>query len=197
MKHVFLLAAVLLALLACNDEPNCPDCLNGGVCNDGSCDCPEGFTGDSCQTEKVPLSVTIDYVQLLEYSDTCTCYNPPNYTITLWDEDDASYADVEFFMVSAQTALTLYDSDVVLNVDPHTGTQWDTNIKLFDYEYNPGVYITFTDNDGSGGQILEGPPVYNTLFPLVVPGEKFPSERVYTLNNGVKVKLGLIYQFAP
>lgn len=34
MKHVFLLAVVLLALFACKDEPNCVDCINGGVCVD-------------------------------------------------------------------------------------------------------------------------------------------------------------------
>lgn len=27
------------------------ECLNGGVCTDGTCDCPEGFTGEDCGTE--------------------------------------------------------------------------------------------------------------------------------------------------
>ncbi len=26
------------------------NCLNGGVCNNGLCDCPTGFEGDSCET---------------------------------------------------------------------------------------------------------------------------------------------------
>ncbi len=31
-------------------------CMNGGVCKDGKCDCPDGFEGDRCQTSKrVPV----------------------------------------------------------------------------------------------------------------------------------------------
>jgi hypothetical protein len=27
-------------------------CLNGGVCDDGKCECPEGFEGDGCEIDK-------------------------------------------------------------------------------------------------------------------------------------------------
>ncbi len=43
-----LMMAVLFASSCSNP---CEDviCLNGGVCDDGTCICPEGFTGDNCQ----------------------------------------------------------------------------------------------------------------------------------------------------
>lgn len=44
---IFLLTSFFLS--SCN---NCADvnCLNGGECNDGTCICPDGFTGEYCET---------------------------------------------------------------------------------------------------------------------------------------------------
>lgn len=57
MKHVALivLAGTLLFLSpACEivflEDCETLDCLNGGVCVDGTCDCPEGFSGPRCET---------------------------------------------------------------------------------------------------------------------------------------------------
>lgn len=37
-----------------NDAHPCDrvECLNGGVCHDGTCDCPDGYSGRSCQTKE-------------------------------------------------------------------------------------------------------------------------------------------------
>ncbi|MGB3546998.1 MAG: CARDB domain-containing protein [Saprospiraceae bacterium] len=35
------------------------ECLNGGVCHDGTCDCPTGYTGRSCQTKEEIAEVGI------------------------------------------------------------------------------------------------------------------------------------------
>ncbi len=48
---IFVTAIILSAVLsACN---KCKDtvCLNGGECSDGTCICPDGFTGVNCQTK--------------------------------------------------------------------------------------------------------------------------------------------------
>lgn len=45
---------------SCSDEPEFIDpcegvvCLNGGVCNDGTCDCPDGYYGVNCENEVDP-----------------------------------------------------------------------------------------------------------------------------------------------
>lgn len=45
------LVTVLLTFAACQQDP-CEEvsCQNGGVCMEGTCDCPEGFTGDQCES---------------------------------------------------------------------------------------------------------------------------------------------------
>lgn len=44
---------VLLAFSSCdnNNEDNCNNliCQNGGICEDGACNCPTGFGGDNCE----------------------------------------------------------------------------------------------------------------------------------------------------
>lgn len=39
----------LIFALSCSDPCKNVDCKNGGVCNDGSCDCPPGYSGAQCE----------------------------------------------------------------------------------------------------------------------------------------------------
>ena len=51
MKRSFVVSLFLLALLAaCYPDYPCEGirCYNGGICLDGSCECPYGWGGDSC-----------------------------------------------------------------------------------------------------------------------------------------------------
>lgn len=50
----FCLFWLLVSLAACKDEPCVTECKNGGVCKSGICDCPDGYTGTSCQTKINP-----------------------------------------------------------------------------------------------------------------------------------------------
>ena len=53
MKHLylFLLLPMLVFATSCRHK-TCVDvvCLHNGYCNAGVCDCPEGLTGDNCET---------------------------------------------------------------------------------------------------------------------------------------------------
>lgn len=49
MKKIISLSLLIMLLGACAKDP-CTgvECLNEGICVDGSCDCPEGFIGPDC-----------------------------------------------------------------------------------------------------------------------------------------------------
>jgi len=68
MKNVFLIlfSAVLVgAISSCNSDSGSESCdtvvcQNGGTCDDGTCECPTGFTGEFCQTVDNSGPITIN-----------------------------------------------------------------------------------------------------------------------------------------
>ncbi len=53
LKSTLLLLAVLCTVLntqSCKDECDKVVCQNGGTCNDGTCECPDGYTGTNCES---------------------------------------------------------------------------------------------------------------------------------------------------
>jgi len=48
---VFLIS-ILFAGCTATDKCDGVNCLNGGICNDGSCTCPNGYDGEFCQDEE-------------------------------------------------------------------------------------------------------------------------------------------------
>lgn len=54
MKKVYqliLAVTTIVVMNACNQTESCDDvnCLNGGICFEGDCECPEGFSGPNCE----------------------------------------------------------------------------------------------------------------------------------------------------
>lgn len=79
MKRILFISSIIaLAFAGCEKDP-CKDvsCLNDGICVDGSCLCPEGFSGEYCQT-----SEPCNGVNCLN-GGTCvdgSCICPPGFT---------------------------------------------------------------------------------------------------------------------
>lgn len=53
MKNLFTHVIAVFAVMQLTSCNECKDvtCLNGGVCEDGTCECPAGFSGSSCEVE--------------------------------------------------------------------------------------------------------------------------------------------------
>ena len=50
--NIVILFVGLFLVTSCNEDPcDAVVCYNGGVCINGNCDCPPGFTGSSCENE--------------------------------------------------------------------------------------------------------------------------------------------------
>jgi len=74
MKPIQFMVALMLAffsITSCQEDP-CDNllCVNGGICNEGKCDCPEGFGGSNCNEHLAPLSMRISFVTLTRYPAT-------------------------------------------------------------------------------------------------------------------------------
>jgi hypothetical protein len=84
MKNILFIAFACFSLLLSNgckkkkSEPTvdpCANtvCLNGGTCNDGSCNCPPGYTGADCGTQIDPCAGTTCLNGGTCITGTCTC----------------------------------------------------------------------------------------------------------------------------
>ncbi|HZV68506.1 MAG TPA: calcium-binding EGF-like domain-containing protein [Saprospiraceae bacterium] len=83
MQFLFVLLPLsVLSLFSCSERSVCDDvmCENGGICLDGTCDCPVGFTGVHCQERATP-----DYIRITTLTVTRFPELKDNST---WDASD-------------------------------------------------------------------------------------------------------------
>ena len=64
---------------SCEDDP-CKDvtCQNGGVCVDGTCDCPDGYSGTSCE-----VADSDQFLGTYTVVENCGLSGIDNYSITI------------------------------------------------------------------------------------------------------------------
>jgi hypothetical protein len=83
LLHLSLCALLLLFFVSCEKADPCESktCLNGGTCNDGTCQCTERWTGEDCGAQKTPTLLKVSKIQLLKYPE-------KNANGTNWDAAD-------------------------------------------------------------------------------------------------------------
>lgn len=75
MKIISIIISTCLTLLLA--VGCCPECQNGGICNNGTCDCPPGYSGSLCQNYNPCYNVTCQNGGVCN-NGKCNC--PPGYS---------------------------------------------------------------------------------------------------------------------
>jgi len=113
----------MTSISSCNSDgaDSCDDivCQHGGACDDGTCDCPPGFTGEFCETvDNDPNNITIN--STVQFSGTV---------------DGTAYG-----FVAGQGSLQPYTG---------SAGYWGTNGELSQRQYTGGVTDFFTNKFAS------------------------------------------------
>jgi hypothetical protein len=112
---ILLIFATTLTMSCTKEDTKCDGivCQNGGVCNDGTCDCAAGFTGTNCEIELEPLNVIINQIIV-------TRFPPTKDNGETWDNSGGK-ADLRGFLFS--TAGEVFRSGEVDNVNHNARTK--------------------------------------------------------------------------
>jgi hypothetical protein len=74
MKKIWFLASLSLLIInySCSKKDPCEDivCKNGGTCESGTCKCPTGYEGATCETESLPKSIKVSGIKITKWPAT-------------------------------------------------------------------------------------------------------------------------------
>lgn len=188
MKYsLFTLLLVVFLAAGCDKDSSDPcegvTCLNGGVCLDGSCDCPDGYTGTNCTTELVPTTIFVE-------SLTVTRFPAVDDSGGQWDSAPF-FENPDLKLVIQRNGTTFYESSQVFD-DATSGLNYvfsNLNIQLT----NPSVStyaLLLVDDDTSTDEFMGG---FEGVF--WATGSGFPLERTLDVNTNVAFDLKLRYAF--
>jgi hypothetical protein len=149
----------LLILSGCQkDSCTTRGCENGGVCINGTCDCPEGYAGNDCSVVLTPTEIIVHKIIVNSY--------PMTNNGSGWDGPGAGGPDPYFVFYPQNYSSSTFISATINNVTggpleyrvgfPYTiyspNDPWVFTLVDEDFSSND-VMVTgvFTPNDGSSG----------------------------------------------
>ena len=169
---MFVLIA-LLAVFSCSKKETTQTdlcqgvfCDNGGICQNGDCQCAPGWTGPACQQEKVPVKMKVATVTLTDFP--------------LVDSNGASWdlADgADQYIIISKGGTTLYTSGYAVN-----GKAPLAFTPNFEFSDPTATYaISVYDHDDFGTDDFMG----GITFTPYRSGAKFPTNYTLTCGNCV------------
>ena len=121
------IATTVLMVNSCKKEDPDPcegvTCLNGGTCVNGSCSCPQGYSGPACETQVTPTKIRISSIKITSF---------PQYDGgSNWDNLDGP-----------DIYVTLSLGSTLIHKQP---TMFEDASVTTDYTYNPTSSIDLSD----------------------------------------------------
>ena len=143
-----LLFVTCLLIVSCgkdeedNSGPNvdCGDytCTNGGTCEDGACECLEGYEGNSCETRLEPTNVRLTGVLVKDFPLT-------DASGMAWDSDGK--VDL-IFSIHKGTQPLYTHTTVIQEANPNDDHNFTVSTVTFD-DPTANYIIKLLDSDGS------------------------------------------------
>lgn len=161
MKRISILALFGLTLFSCVEDPTdfCEGvvCNNGGACFDGLCECPDAWTGPSCDVEVVPEKMIVNRIKLTNFP----LFDPGALP---WDPTDAP----DVYIVIRKNGVKLFETLTVQNLA--TENDWTVS---FDFPDPTGDYLFQVWDDDFG--VTPDDLIGEVTSPLYMQGFGFPT----------------------
>ena len=193
LVFVLMMAATILSCSGSDSDTIDPcasvSCLNDGVCVDGTCDCPENYTGTNCATPKTPTKIKITKIRVTHFNN--------EDGANAWD--NASGADVFVQIVNA-SGNSVYVSDTYYPDVFSTGSNFfdftpAAPIEIIQVSAQHTIYLGDLD-------VNDTPPNPNDqmgmiTFPLFQSINGFPATLMLSDNAATpfRVQLSLTYEW--
>lgn len=171
-----------LNLQSCKEADPCEEvtCQRGN-CVEGTCDCPTGYEGVQCETEKEPSKIEITAISVNTW--------PEDDNGTPWDEEDAPDLFVTFGEAGGDEIFP--GKEFYENVEP--GFPYHFNVSIDVTDLTKTYYVNLEDWDDLNPNPQMGEVEFN-LWDLL-KGKDFPEETEVLVDGDTKIVLSVEYEF--
>jgi hypothetical protein len=183
MFKVFFYFLSFIFLLGCSKDP-CEKvvCQNGGYCANGSCVCPEGYTGADCSQQKTPSIIFVTRIDLIQ---------TPPFTSTgaLWDNGEGTgFSLADPYLDLSLGGVLIYSTDFKTDISSSQLSTYTLPSPIMISSPNARHTIDVWDFDVSDSDDFMGGIEFSPYFST----NRFPSSQLLSV-GGISVRLYYTY----
>jgi len=145
---VIISLSLLTTLISCGDDCDDVICYNGGVCDDGDCNCPLDYSGSSCETRISPQannnssSASITQLELLDFPGLNQGMN--------WDDSSCNGIEPDIYLTIADNSGVIFTSTTIANCIDGTSYSYASGLPVSSNDAYSTFVIRLFDEDKTG-----------------------------------------------